>query len=618
MRHSVFGAMQRHAMSTNERSRKCRHMNPRSLIAGLTLFGWLGSNALAQWNPPAGQWGKVDPADLRVMTYNIEQTVCSTNNKVEGANNWCALARIVASLKPDVLLMQECGNNVDNGTGTTADTVAQLTTTIDYFLHGGSDSFHGGSPITSFVQKYAPGFDLPFVFVTTDFDGFNRNVILSRYPFTDLNGDGKSTYDDIPTITASQWAPGGNGGIRGFQFVEIALPHLTYTGNLVIGGAHLKAGSTTSNHNDRIIAAENVSYLVQYWYNANGGSVPDPLNAIADNPPATNVLASNTPVIMTGDLNEDELTDGTKGPAEWLTQALTAGACCDGTDRDGSDMTYDSSVNFFNGSRLTISGAKFDYVMWQDSITALRMSSVFDTGATPPSAMPAELVGYPSPTTASATASDHFTVFADFKLPVVDCNGNGIADTTDILNGTSQDVNGDGIPDECETVGPGLSFCAPGVGGVMACPCSNPGAAGHGCDNSSATGGAILSVTGVASLAADTLQITSSGEKPTALSILLQGHLPPIASGTQFGQGVLCFNSTLKRLYVHSAAAGTVTYPQGADLSVSAQSAAKGDTIAAGSTRLYASYYRDPIVLGACNSADTFNVSQGQSVPWGP
>ncbi len=32
----------------------------------------------------------------------------------------------------------------------------------------------------------------------------------------------------------------------------------------------------------------------------------------------------------------------------------------------------------------------------------------------------------------------------------VDCNGNGIHDGDDIANGTSQDTNGNGIPDECE------------------------------------------------------------------------------------------------------------------------------------------------------------------------
>jgi hypothetical protein len=34
-----------------------------------------------------------------------------------------------------------------------------------------------------------------------------------------------------------------------------------------------------------------------------------------------------------------------------------------------------------------------------------------------------------------------------------DCNGNGVGDTQDIANGTSSDVNGNGIPDECDGLG---------------------------------------------------------------------------------------------------------------------------------------------------------------------
>jgi hypothetical protein len=34
-----------------------------------------------------------------------------------------------------------------------------------------------------------------------------------------------------------------------------------------------------------------------------------------------------------------------------------------------------------------------------------------------------------------------------------DCNGNGVADAVDLANGTSTDVNNNGIPDECESVG---------------------------------------------------------------------------------------------------------------------------------------------------------------------
>jgi hypothetical protein len=203
-----------------------------------------------------------------------------------------------------------------------------------------------------------------------------------------------------------------------------------------------------------------------------------------------------------------------------------------------------------------------------------------------------------------------------------DCNNNNVPDDADIANGTSHDTNLDGIPDECQNLGPGVPFCIPGVGGVMACPCGNPQVPANsvkGCNNSAATGGAALTATGTASLAADSLAFASAGEKPTASSILLQGQNPPSAAGVKFGQGVRCITQVLKRLYVHNAVAGTVTFPQGGDPNVHTQSMIKGDTIPAGSTRLYLVYYRDPTVLGACTPlVDTFNASQGLSVLWTP
>ncbi len=33
----------------------------------------------------------------------------------------------------------------------------------------------------------------------------------------------------------------------------------------------------------------------------------------------------------------------------------------------------------------------------------------------------------------------------------LDCNGNGIEDSIDIANGTSSDLDGDGVPDECQS-----------------------------------------------------------------------------------------------------------------------------------------------------------------------
>jgi hypothetical protein len=35
------------------------------------------------------------------------------------------------------------------------------------------------------------------------------------------------------------------------------------------------------------------------------------------------------------------------------------------------------------------------------------------------------------------------------RAPLYDCNGNGVEDAFDIANGTSSDLDCDGVPDEC-------------------------------------------------------------------------------------------------------------------------------------------------------------------------
>jgi len=159
------------------------------------------------------------------------------------------------------------------------------------------------------------------------------------------------------------------------------------------------------------------------------------------------------------------------------------------------------------------------------------------------------------------------------------------------------------------------SFCSPGVDAI-ACPCGNPPAgANRGCNNSSNTGGAQLSQTGGASIAADTVVFTSSGEKPTATSIFLQGTGVNL-TGAVFGQGVRCVGGTLKRLYTKTASAGTAIAPSGGDPSVHVRSQALGDVINPGQNRYYMVYYRDPTVLGGCSASSTFNGTQTAAVSW--
>jgi hypothetical protein len=162
------------------------------------------------------------------------------------------------------------------------------------------------------------------------------------------------------------------------------------------------------------------------------------------------------------------------------------------------------------------------------------------------------------------------------------------------------------------------SLCDPGIDGVRACPCSNaPNGPGRGCDNSASTGGAVLSASGIAYLSIDSLSFTTSGERPTALSIVMQGDAQ-LASGAVYGQGVRCAGGATKRLFVKSAVSGSITAPDvgAGDPTVSARSAAKGDVIQAGQSRWYVVYYRDPIVLGGCPASSTFNSTQTGRVDW--
>ncbi|TAJ24005.1 MAG: hypothetical protein EPO68_02155 [Planctomycetota bacterium] len=395
------------------------------------LLTVLSGSAAAQWNPAAGQWGKTDATDVRVMTWNVRDSICSSNDKQEGNNDWCAIARIVAALKPDVLILQECADNEGQGSGSGIDSVANLSTTLNRFQYGGTDPFNGNVAITSWVRKYAPTYDLPFWFVSSDNDGFNRDVILSRHPFGDLNGDGKNQYSDTPNIGADLWAPGGDGGIRGFQHAELNLPDASYAGDLVVGNSHLKAGSQASDKAERLVAAQNIAYYLDAFYNGLGLGSVDPHGKIADSPAATSVLPVERAIVIGGDWNEDESQNGTKGPAEWLTRGAASdpvgSSGGDGVDRNRTDMSFDDARDVFTNSAFTVTTAKFDYLGWQDSVIWQRRAFVFNSATLPGGAVPAELAGYTGGTAgATATASDHKPVVADFVLlPALGCNTAG-------------------------------------------------------------------------------------------------------------------------------------------------------------------------------------------------
>jgi len=429
----------------------------------------IGAGALA-WDPDNGDWSRTEPTDFRVMTWNVQDEICRTNLKQDNFDGWNAIVRAVAAMKPDVLILQECGDNSGNGTGGGVDTVAQLETVMDLFINGGPDPYVGGT-VGSYIKKYDPALDYPYVFVSTVTDSFNRNVIISQHPFADLNNDlgSSATFSNIIVTSPDAYSTGGNGGIRGYQFAEIDLPDTVYMGDVVVGNGHLKAGGSFSDGADRQEAAQNIAYFIDFFYNGAGTGVPDPNGKIPfDIPGTTTLLDEYTPVIWGGDLNQriGPASGNSKSPAEWTTQAAVNGGT-DGTDRDRGDSLWDAAVHPLTGDTTTQSSSKIDFLCWQDSIAATRRQFIFrtDSGWPVGTPFPPPVDTFPpAPQSLTNIASDHRPVLVDFILPLAppacpaDLNGDGTIDTADLgiligqfgTAGPEADLNEDGTVDTAD------------------------------------------------------------------------------------------------------------------------------------------------------------------------
>jgi len=378
----------------------------RPCIAIVALFS---AAASAQFNPAAGEWLKDDPSHIRVMTWNVGDNLVADQPKSDGFNDWSALVRIVAGLEPDILLLQEAADN--NG----ADSIPEVEQTIDAFLNGGPG-------VGVWVRQVAlsPDYDLPFAYILSGAtDGFNRNIILSRFPIEDINGDGLSSADDF-TNRGDLWAPGGGGGIRGFSWAEINLPDEIYLGDLVVANSHLKAFGDCGSYNQRISAAQNISYFIEFYWNGGGTGETDPRDEILF-PSADDPLGPSTPVIWGGDWNNrpdftlDVCGSGDRNPIEWMIEGDVGGG--NGPDRDGTDALRDFAVvPGSNGDDSTQSGSKLDYIGWQDSIATAVNEFIFNTSSTS-FPLPEPIATGERPTLLSGVASDHRPVIVDFVLP---------------------------------------------------------------------------------------------------------------------------------------------------------------------------------------------------------
>ena len=124
---------------------------------------------------------------------------------------------------------------------------------------------------------------------------------------------------------------------------------------------------------------------------------------------------------------------------------------------------------------------------------------------------------------------------------IVDCNGNGVADDSDIANGTSDDINSNDIPDECEAcVLPAPAACS-GDGVVWPAPTGAATGTGVACPSGTDT---YLNPYNAADIASGDLMMscvevgignTDTGSLRYTVSILAQ-DLTPISETVEFCQ----------------------------------------------------------------------------------
>jgi hypothetical protein len=186
--------------------------------------------------------------------------------------------------------------------------------------------------------------------------------------------------------------------------------------------------------------------------------------------------------------------------------------------------------------------------------------------------------------------------------------GNWILELYDGAGGDSGSITGWTLAgDTAPIIPPGgpTSYCF-GDGTGTACPCGNSGAAGNGCENSNATGGAKLTGTGVPSITADTLVLTTTGAPANSPCLYFQGTIG--GAGVVFNDGLQCAGGNTIRLGTKISVAGTSSYPSGSPAIHVKGADAPGDV------RFYQGLYRD--VAPYCTAAPA-NETNGVTVTWG-
>ncbi len=370
-------------------------------VIALVLLGV--AQDVRAFDPSVGDFSKIDPLDVRIVSYNVE------GNFISNASRDAAFARVLQALSPDIIVFQE----IDSDTAE-----LMIPGRLDSVLpYGAGDwEIHGGQETVI------------------------RTVIASRYPLT------MQMEDTIPFSAT-----------RGVTLALVDLPNDTYPVDVYLLGVHLKCCNSQGNEDD--LRQRSADAIASWMGDARmpGGNIslsPDtPMIALGD----FNLVGGPGPenTLLTGDIF-DNATFGPDVTGDWDNSFVTDLTPLDPFTLDPD--TWPSNANpssrldrFFYTDSVVIPGANFVFNTLNMNGSQLAAAGVQSNDTTPnvtadhlPIVMDLRLFidcnknGIADPNDISAGTSD-------------DCNGNGVPDDCDVDGGNSPDANGDSIPDECIT-----------------------------------------------------------------------------------------------------------------------------------------------------------------------
>ncbi|MBX3730477.1 MAG: lamin tail domain-containing protein [Candidatus Sumerlaeia bacterium] len=312
----------------------------------------------AAFDPVSGDFSRASSSDIRVMSWNVEKKFRPTGDVDELA----AIERVLTAIQPDVIVFQEI---------VPSDTEADLKTLLETQT-GGTWYVHRGIS-----------------------DGFNRNLVASRYPLS------MQITDVIPST-----------GLRGVTAALVDLPDATYgSSDLYIMGLHLKSGGTTSDEEQRQAGADAIINWIRD-IQTDGGNI---------------TLPHSTPIVWAGDFNIDFNDAGNEDPYHTSRTLVTGDIYDEATwgadfapDWDGTAATdaapYDHTSGWSRTQPATANpSSRLDRIYYTDS--AMRVKSTFILNTTTMTSGALTAAGLQAgDTDRDVDGPDHLPLVADFAL----------------------------------------------------------------------------------------------------------------------------------------------------------------------------------------------------------